>query len=124
MSYESPDVEWCRRRPTWRNINYDDNEDPNNDDNDVWETCSKLLHYFPNRNALIKGNHPFLSSTWNNTYTFDPDLIDDEIDKQQRDEFESLPVMERPIIRQLVRCMDRNMKNDEFITSSFFDPTI
>merc|ERR1712129_222288 len=119
--YESTDVEWCRRRPTWRNINYHDYDVHNNDDNYVWETCSKLLNYSPNPKALSKGNHPFLSSTWNDTYNFDPYFIYNEIDKQQRDEFESLPVMERPIIQQLIRCMDNKMKNHELIKASFFD---
>ncbi|OEU11209.1 hypothetical protein FRACYDRAFT_246322 [Fragilariopsis cylindrus CCMP1102] len=106
--YELPDIEWCRRRPTWRNNDHDDDNDSSNHTNEnyVREYCSKLLNYYPNLEILTKGRHPYLSSSYTTRYKFHDDDIFDEMEKQN-DTYNNIPnILDRPLIKQLYKCMD------------------
>jgi hypothetical protein len=107
--YESPDIEWCRRRPTWRNNDHDDDDDDSKNhknENYVREYCSKLFNYYPNLEILTKGRHPYLSSSYTTRYKFHDDDIFDEMEKQN-DTYNNIPnILDRPLIKQLYECMD------------------
>jgi len=113
--YESPDVEWCRRRPTWRKAIQDDDDndnDMNTSNNDsIRNRCRKALGYHPDLEQLTKFKDPLLSSTFDTSVDFD--FENHYYDKYQVKEHEypetyhQLPVLERPILRKLSACMDR-----------------
>ena len=155
LVYESSDVAWCRRRPTWRsktyNNRYDTSDEHPHPQDDVRMKCSNLFQYYPNPKVLIKGNHPFLSVLWNDTYTFDDNLIEEEIEYMQSQQqqqqqqqqsndsnknkidnnndndddeaslLSSSSILERPVMQQLIRCMDTQIQQDTIIAAALLD---
>jgi hypothetical protein len=120
-NYESPDIEWCRRRPTWRNDNDENNtENTENENYNVRERCSKILNYYPNLELLTKGRHPYLSSSYTPKYKFsNHDDIFNEMNKQ-KDTYNTISnVLERPLIKQLYECMDDDdeLQNELWISN-------
>ena len=120
--YEPADIAWCRRRPTWRKRkgaaaaeNDHDHEDSSSDDTSIYETCSNLFHYYPAVDILTKGQHPYLASFWNETYTFtnDESFRDNTyLEKERRRHhhtYQTLPILERPFFQQLIHCMDQEV---------------
>jgi len=117
--YEPADIEWCRRRPTWRNrkgaADDEEQEEEYVDDNSIYEKCSKVLDFSPDVDILTKGKHPYLASEWNDTYTFtnDDSFRDNTyLEKERRrhnQTYHTLPILERPLFQQLIQCMDQEL---------------
>lgn len=108
--YERHEIDWCRRRPTWRRGK--NNKINTNDENDVRERCQRVLRYRPDFEQLVAGNHPYLSSSFDFDVGVDEQAIDKEEDEAKGKEDE-LPVMERPLIRKLIHCMDNTLTSSE-----------
>jgi len=88
VSFESHDVEWCRRRPTWR----DDGED-------VRERCQEVLRYVPpDPEQLTSEFQGILSSNYDPATGLGTD-----------EGYDVLPVLERPIFRILSACMEKEL---------------
>jgi hypothetical protein len=110
--YEPPDVEWCRRRPTWRITTKEKNGEPEEEesnDTDARDRCQRVLGYEPDPEALTRNmnleelHHHMLSSTYDSRdERSDPEPEDDET-------FNELPVLERPLFRDLVACMGETL---------------
>ena len=88
IAYETPTVEWCRRRPAWRDAHQ---EIP---DQIIREACQKVLGYQSNLQELANHPHPLL-----------------QVDQE-------MPVLERPIFQQLVKCMEDATKTRPTTTTS------
>ncbi|KAL9188951.1 hypothetical protein ACHAXT_011441 [Thalassiosira profunda] len=77
-AFEPADVAFCRRRPDW---------------GDVRSKCQEVMEYEPDEEHLVRGRHPHLSSTFDSTET------------SEGDDYDALPVMERPLMKRIAECM-------------------
>jgi len=104
--FEHPDVEWCRRRPTWRYIPKE-NGDEHESSIDIWEMCSEVLGYEPDLEQLTEEEQYFLSSD------YDPVTKENKHDESDADVYFELPVMERPMLKLVASCMDEALAESE-----------
>ena len=88
IAYETPTVEWCRRRPTWRDAHQDIPYQI------IREACQKVLGYESNLEEMVKQPHPLLQA-----------------DKE-------MAVLERPIFQKLAKCMEDATKSIPTTTPS------
>ena len=122
--YESPDVEWCRRRPTWRKVIQDDDDDANdnnintntsdNENDSLRNRCRKALGYHPDLEQVTDYKDPLLSSSFDISvdydfehHSFDEDLLEEHEDPET---YHQLPILERPLVRKLSACMDQEIQ--------------
>jgi len=105
-SFESPDVEWCRSRPTWR---------PGKDEKagegieSVREKCQRVLGYEPDLQVLTFENYPQLSSTYNVSKGIEKYNNGERENYEEEEDEETYyqhPVLERPLLKELQTCVD------------------
>ena len=94
ISYETPDVEFCRRRPTWTARQQEIEEESKKN---VGEKCQRILGYKPDIDMLAQEDDE------------DDDDDDDDDDGPTPGNNQDLPVLERPLFRNVARCMEDNI---------------
>lgn len=126
QEYESNDIDWCRRIPTWRmtstkgspnSLGLDKNDrgdkygnsmdDAENDK--IRDKCQVALNYRPNLEELT-GKHPHCSEAYTFPHKeYGEDLLD-EIDRLNSDsesnQKNAVPILKRPLLAKLRQCMD------------------
>ena len=85
IRYETPEIEWCRRRPTWRTVGTQGSAEKNEEI--IRETCQRVLAYKPDPEELTDQDH------WVNT------------------DHQYLSVLKRPIFQKLATCLEEKMNN-------------
>jgi len=101
-AFEPPNVEWCRRRPTWRS-SADDPETISSNKSSVPETCRNVLDYFVDPEHFTDDEiDPVLSSTFDGK-NFELPTSDEWYDE---DSYRSLPVLERPVFAKIGQCTE------------------
>jgi len=110
VEYEPNEIEWCRRRPAWRNwMNLDGVSLGDKTDKDISENCQNVLGYVPNLEDLTKDKDIRLSSN----YERDTSVKDKDESWSKEGIYDSLPVLERPLIRDIRECMDGILATSE-----------
>lgn len=104
--FEPSDVEWCRRRPTWRYIPKD-NGDEEESSIDIWEKCQKVLDYYPDLEELTAEKVDYLASD------YDPITGENRDEDYSDDVYQELPVLERPLVKLVATCMDDILAESE-----------
>ena len=106
-NFESPDIDWCRRRPTWRmRKSYNTKDKDNNKINNyIRERCQEVLNYYPDLDWLA-GKHPIYGTNKDNPTTNE---TENENDNNNDDDVKTTTadvLFERPLFRTIIRCMD------------------
>lgn len=108
-NFESPDVEWCRQRPTWRPGKLENLEPQVEGTETIREKCQRVLGYEPDLQVLTLENYPQLSSTYNVSKGIEKHHKGEREDYETEEEDETyykLPVLERPLLKEIQTCVD------------------
>ena len=104
-SFESPDVDWCRSRPTWR-PGIDEKAEEGTEM--IREKCQRILGYEPDLEVLTFEDYLQLSSTYNvseGIEKYNNGERENNYDEEDDETYYQLPVLERPLLKELQTCV-------------------